>query len=532
MGINHKTATSAAPIGGLNVADSFVNMPPTDATSMQNFFTQPYGCELRKGYVRHATGLGGPVESLVEHITARESSGAKLFAFANGNMYDVTLPGDQTRVPVVSGLGNNRWYHIGIANASGYNVVAYNGVNDGIWIHDNHTVTRITAAINPSAPVAGEIAGVLPSNLIGGCMHQKRMWLVQKESTKAWYLDPEAITGQAYLFDFGAVFSRGGKLMTLASWTLDSGNGPDDILVAISSVGEMAIYQGINPANVATWQLQGVFYTGAPMGRRCAEAYAGDLLILTQFGLLSMNEAVKTGDPTSGQGNQYLSKKIQYLLSTLANDLPNEYGWQVVSWPDTNMIIVNVPLIGESGQLVQSTITQGWSQFTGMNAKSWVVAGRGLVFGDASGNVYRAWEGHTDGAIQSDSVTITEGEPIYGSAQTAFNYYGAATVVKHAKMVRPTFMNSATVAYVIQANPDFNFQVPLSNGAAAPVSSDSLWDSGLWDKAKWVGGTKTQKLWTSVTGVGSAFGIRIALESNQPVLWAAYDFIYEEGTGI
>jgi len=526
----HKTVTSASPIGGLNVSDPLVNMPQTDATVVRNWFSQPYGMEVRRGYVRHTDNLGGPVESLIEHLTS-QPTGNKIFAFANEEMFDVTDPGNQVRVPVVTGLTNSRWNHVGIANASGYNVAAYNGFDDGIWIHDNHTITRISLAVNPASPTANEIAGVDPKTLTGGCIHQKRMWLVQKDSTKAWYLEPEAVTGQAYEFDFGSVFTKGGRLRILASWTLDSGYGPDDLLVAVSSLGEIAIYSGVDPNSASTWQLKGVFYTGAPLSSRAVTSVAGDLLLLTQFGLLSMNAAIATSDTASAEGNQYLSQKIQYLISTLASDLRDQLGWDLVNWPDHNMILINVPMLAEAGQLAQSTITKGWSQWDNLDANCWMVAGPYLLFGGRDGSVYRAWEGYTDKAIQEDADTIIEGDPIAAEIQTAFNYFGGMSVVKHAKMVRPVFLNSSIVPYVIRANPDFNYTSPTATGAVNKPGH-ALWNRGIWGKDKWSGGLKTQKLWTSVSGIGTAFALRLALETEQPVLWAAYDFMYEEGSGI
>jgi hypothetical protein len=513
------------------VSDSLLTMQPTDATILRNFLTQPYGCEVRKGYVRHATGLGFPVETLIEHINAQSATPDKLFAFAGPQMFDVTDPGDQVRTPVLTGLSNARWYHIGVANASGYNVAAYNGADDGIWIHDNGTISRISLAVNPVAPTADEIAGVDPKKLIGGCLHQKRMWLIQKESAKAWYLAPEAITGQAYEFDFGSVFTRGGRLVMLASWTRDSGVGPDDLFVAISSVGEIAIYSGTDPSSASTWQLKGVFYTGSPLSRRAVTTVAGDLLVLTQYGLLSMNAAMNTSDFTSASSDSYLSNKIQYLVSVLASELQGEFGWDLVGWPDTNLILVNVPLVGQAGQLVQSTITKGWSQWDNMDAECWCVVGHKLFFGGFDGSVYRAWEGYTDGAIQSDADTITKGTPIVAQLQTAFNYYGALTTVKHAKMARPVFMNSSKVPYRIRANPDFDYTEPQASGATLKPA-EALWNRDKWNAAEWSGGVQTQKLWTFVSGIGAGFALRLYLEVEQPVLLAAYDFIYEDGRNI
>jgi hypothetical protein len=527
----HKTMTSPAPIGGLNVMDSLAAMKPTDATVLRNFFTQPYGCMIRKGTVKHAQLDNAPVETVVEHISSASVNSAKLFAFANGKMYDITLPGQQARTPVVSGLLNSRWEHIGMTNAAGVNTVLYNGVDNGIWIQNSGAISRITAAVNPGAPGFGEISGVDPKNLIGGCIHQKRMWLVQKDSTKAWYLDPEAITGVATQFDFGPLLSRGGYLAAVGTWTLDSGVGPDDLFVAISSVGQIVIYSGTDPSSVATWQLRGTFDTGAPLGRRFIANVAGDLLLMTQYGLLSMNAAIATSDTADAMSDAYLSQKIQYLLSQLASQRSNFFGWDLVSWPDSNMILINIPLVGKSGQFVQSTITKGWAQWDGINAMAWCVADHQLFYGDAIGGVYRAWEGYVDNAEQAENGAITGGTAIFAEAQTAFNYMGALSTIKHAKMVRPIFINSSSVPYAIRANADFDFSKQLSNGAL-PADKGDLWGVGLWGTARWSGGQITQKLWSAVGGIGSAFAINIAMQSEQQVLWAAYDFMYEDGTGI
>ena len=548
----HKTVTYPAPIGGLNVQDSLVAMPATDATVMSNFFSQPYGLQVRLGNVRFAAGLGGSVDTLVSHRTAKPTMPTKIFAFAANNMFDVTDPGSSiTRVPltVPGGITSSKWEAIGISNASGYNTMLYARDNDPIRIDDAGNLVRITYAAG--VPGANEIAGVNPNRLIGGCIHQKRMWLIQQDTTKAWYLDPEAISGQAYGFDFGAVFTKGGYLVSLASWTRDSGIGPDDMLVAISSLGEIAIYSGPDPSSVTTFQLKGVFYTGSPLSPRAVATVAGDLLILTQFGLLSMNTAMETSDTIDAMSSAYLSQKIQYLLSNLAMRMPHDFGWDLVHWPDNNMILINVPLGADleltpqstlladepndpysgSGQLVQSTITKGWCPWDNQDAISWIVSDHTLIYGDKSGNVWRAWEGHTDGADQVDATTLNDGEPIEAQCQTAFNFLGNLSSVKHAKLVRPTFIGSSKVPYTIRVNPDFDYVSPFAPGAYAQ-GSDSLWNHGKWNTAKWKGSVQTQKLWTAVSGIGAAFAVRLLFKTAVPVLWAAYDLMYEDGRNI
>jgi hypothetical protein len=42
-----------------------------------------------------------------------------------------------------------------------------------------------------------------------------------------------------------------------------------DYLVLITSEGEVAIFNGYDPSNAATWALVGVFNMGKPMSKRC-----------------------------------------------------------------------------------------------------------------------------------------------------------------------------------------------------------------------------------------------------------------------
>jgi hypothetical protein len=161
------------------------------------------------------------------------------------------------------------------------------------------------------------------------------------------------------------------------------------------------------------------------------------------------------------------------------------------------------------------------------------VGGAGSVFGDRDGSVWRALEGYTDGAIQSDVTTITQGLPVEAEAQTSFNFFQSLSVVKHAKMVRPTFTGGQDIPYALMVNPDFDFTAASLPGATE-AAKGAIWGAGLWGTAEWAGSTlaNTQHVWSGVAGVGSAFALRLAFYANRPVLWAAFDIMYEEGHGI
>jgi hypothetical protein len=243
-----QVVTRPAPIKGINAYDSIIAMSEGFALILRNLFAQPYGVQVRKGYVRHCEGLDGPVETVMSH----NKGTPKLYAFSQGTsnatLYDVTTA---NAAPIVKDatLTNARWQHINFPNVAGVNLVAVNGADDLLWIKPDNTIQMVSAGDG----TANTIGGVDPKKLIHVYSHQKRLWFVEKDTTSGWYLPPDQIFGVAKQFDFGPNWTRGGYLTQIITWTIDDGNGADDHLAAISSEGEISIYQGVDPDNVDTW---------------------------------------------------------------------------------------------------------------------------------------------------------------------------------------------------------------------------------------------------------------------------------------
>ena len=215
-------------------------------------------------------------------------------------------------------------------------VIALNGADPGF----------IGAVDGYHELVAGDgtnytISGVDPKDLVQPIAHQHRLWFVEKDSTNAWYLPPEQVFGVAKFFDFGGNFNRGGFLQALVTYTVDSGYGPNDYLAAVSSAGEVSLYQGIDPNDPAEWKLIGVFYAGATFTRRCWTKFGGDFALLTQYGMVTMNSILKPADDSVL--NNALSLKIQYLISEVVTEGLYRPGWEVLTYPAANMMIINVP---------------------------------------------------------------------------------------------------------------------------------------------------------------------------------------------
>jgi len=512
------STTVQAPTGGLNVYSPISNMPESDAVIMRNFFPEPFGCRLRKGYKEHAIGLTGDVCTLMRY-SGRDGT-VKLFAVDQVGIFDVTDPGDYSAATPEASSANPWWQYTNMANAGGTFLIALNGVNDGfVWAADGYHALVIGDGVAPYT-----IKGVDPKVLVQPIAHQHRLWFVEKDTTNAWYLPPEQVFGEAKFFDFGGNFNRGGYLQALVTYTVDSGYGPNDYLAAVSSAGEVSLYQGIDPDDPTQWKLIGVFYCGATFTRRCWTKFGGDFALLTQYGMVTMNSILKPD--TDSVLNNALSLKIQYLISEVVTEGSYRPGWAVLTYPAANMLIINVPGIipEQTFQLVYNTLTKAWGQFTGMAANCWQTIFDSLAFG-GNGKVYRAWEGSLDNV----PLSATGGDLIQGECQQAFSYFGLPGANKHFKMFRPTFLFSGKFDYRAGANMNFDFATQPPP-AAFNTSNFGVWNTSLWDEGDvWSGGSQSDKQWVSIIGIGYAAAIRLAVKSGSELTWVSTDWLMEKG---
>jgi hypothetical protein len=517
-----KPTTRPAPVKGLNAYDSIVAMPEGYALVLRNLYAQPYGCQVRRGFHKHVGGLNGPVESLASHNT---SQGSKLYAFvqdsSDAKLYDVTVQNVATQK--LAGLTNARWQHINIANAAGTHMVAVNGADNMVWVQPNGNIIQVAAGDG----TGNTISGIDPKALIHVYAHQKRLWFVEKNSTRGWYLPPDQITGIAKSFDFGGLWSRGGYLSQIITWTVDDGEGADDHLLAISSEGQVAVYKGTDPDGADTWGLAGVYLAGSPAGRRAATRYGGDVLFLTQFGAVYMSDLLKSTKVNPSQDNT--ARNVQQLISGAISLTGQLFGWQPFIFPGENMLIVNAPATTTTAyQLVMNDITKAWSEFIGYQAQCWELHQQQAFYG-SFGAVYRAWEGTTDGSYVDGEGNYITGADIRAEAQTTFSYFDSFGQQKHFKMARPTIISRGAFSLSFAVNADFTFDSPLAP-AAFLLPKLGMWDESKWDEAVWEGGLNTFKSWQSVSApMGTAASFRLLMTSSQETYWPSIDWLYELG---
>jgi len=503
------SATSIpAPVSGLNDRDSIADMKPSEAVIMDNWWPYPSYLAIRKGSANHVTGLPATVETLVEYLPT--TGGSTLFAAAGTAIYNVTTAG-AVGAAVQTGLSNARWENAQITTPGGSFLYLVNGVDKPrLW--DGTAWTSVDGASTPA------ITGVTTTLLAHAQLFKNRLFFVEKNSMRVWYLPVNSIGGAASQLDLGSVFRLGGFIQAAYTWTIDAGSGSDDHLVVLSSNGEVAVYSGADPSSATDWRLIGVFTLGRPLGRRCAVKFGGDLAINCMEGVYPLGKGLLSA---SVDRRVALTDKIQNSVSEAANSYANNYGWQICQYPDNNMLILNVPAgNGVNYQYAQNTITGAWTKLTGWNASVWLNAATGLYYGD-NNSIKKAWVGNLD--VSS---------PIVADILPAFGYFGSKAYNKYFTMVRPYFQSTGTPSILYGLNNDFVPSAPVGALAYTPPTG-MFWGSMIWGQMVWGGSLTTLTAWQTVGSVCNAASVRLKVQNNgSEVRYTNTDFLYQKGTSV
>jgi hypothetical protein len=375
------------------------------------------------------------------------------------------------------------------------------------------TATSVTGAYTTIG-----ITGVNSNTFIGVNLFKNRLYFTQKDTLACWYLPVDSIAGAASPLYFGGIARNAGFLQAMGTWTLDAGQGADDYAVFVTSMGEVIVYNGTDPDNADTWQLKGVWQLGQTFSRRCFYKFAGDLLLLTQDGLVPLASALQSSrlDPRVN-----LTDKIYFAVSQAATLYRDLFGWQINYFASSNMLILSIPTSTGMEQFVMHNITKAWGRFTGIQGYCWEVSGEAEMHFGGDGYVGLFYDGYSD-----------NGSNITATAQQAYSYFESAGQLKRFMMVRPILQSTGGVPNVVCGlSVDFDTQSQLGQVQFNPSTlSDGTWDASRWDQANWSGGLITTKVWQGVTGLGFAGSINLNVASrNIELHWASTDYVMERG---
>ncbi|MDQ0084585.1 hypothetical protein J2W35_004954 [Variovorax boronicumulans] len=492
-----RTASFPAPIGGLNARDPLAAMKPTDAVILENWWPGPSSVEVRKGWTQWSTGYVNPVQTLMRY--APTSGAYKLFAAAGGSIFDATALGP-VGAAVVTGLSSAQWQHTNIITPGG----------SFLWMVNGADTAQMYNGAAWSVPA---VTGVSTNNIINLNVFGNRLFMVEKNTLKVWYLPVQSIAGAATAFDLSTIFGRGGYLMAMGTWSVDAGNGMNDLAVFVSSEGEVAIYQGADPAS---WTKQGVYLVGRPIGRKCLTKVAGDCLLLCEDGLYPLSRALQS---STIDRSIAVTDKIQKLIADATTTYSANYGWQTTLFPDANQLWINVPSNNLNNyQFVQNTISGSWTKFTNMNAMCWEVTGQSIFFGTTNA-VCKAWNGQFDNTAQ-----------IQADALCAYQNFRAQAATKFFTMVRPSLTadGNPSILYGL----DLDFLDRPADGALSyiPPTASMVWGTMVWGSMIWGGSLQQIGSWETVGGTGYYAALRLTVQANgSQVIWNATDYVYQVG---
>jgi hypothetical protein len=379
------------------------------------------------------------------------------------------------------------------------------------------TAPAADATVVGSYVVVHGITGVDSSLFININVFKERLFYVEKNSMNVWYLNTKAVSGAASKLDFGSVAKMGGYIQAMGTWTIDAGQGVDDYAVFVTNMGEVIVYEGTDPSDVTKWALRGVWQLGATFTRRCFTKFGGDLLLITQEGLVPLASALQSSrlDPRVN-----LTDKIYGAFAQATSLYSSNFGWEIQYFAKANMLIVNIPTNTGFEQYVMNNITKSWGRFTGVQATNFEIHNDNLYFG-GNGFVGKFWDTYAD-----------NGNVINATVQQAYNYFESRGQNKRFTLVRPIFLTDNGLPSVFCAiNTDFDTQSQLGQVSFNPSAlSVGLWDVGTWDNNFWGGTLAVNKDWQGVSGIGYCASISLNVASKGiEVHWASTDFVMERG---
>jgi len=483
-----------APINGWVISENLATPMEASAKVLDNWTPTTSGIAVRGGHRLQAT-----LDAAVTHLANYTGTSEALFACTAAKIFDVTAPASATVTPTASVTGQTGGdYSTAMFNIVGTDYLYFVNGRDDAQLYNGSAFATINAA---SSPIS--ITGVDTADLSHVSVYAERLFFVEKNAIRAWYLPVASLGGAANSFSLGGVFRKGGKLLFISSLSGDSGEGMDDRIVFVSDEGEAAIYQGTDPAVAANWSLMGVYDIPKPLGKNSHIRAGGDLLIGTEAGIIPLTSAIQ--QDIAAVAGAAVSRNISSYWQDKASRISGD--WDMVKTLSNNLMIIAQPDDPDLASLVVNLQTGAWARWTGIETQCLGMYDDDAYCGDGNGRIY-----------QMDSTGSDNGAAYTARYLGSFDPMGAPGMTKTVINARPVFEASSTFF------PKLVFAADFDETASSPPASPSVevsdgWDTGLWDAALWDGGKITTSIvseWISqgATGIYLAPELQVSSDSD------------------
>ena len=536
MAASQKQIRYPVPIGGINTRDSVMTLGPEYGYIVNNMLARPTGLEVRRGYrewLPKDFSFFDEVRTLM-YFAGPGDFGNKLFACpaaVDSPIYDISTPNLPPGAPFVAGVGAFRPGEFSWTNTTtpfnAFLCTVLRGV--GYFTYTpSEGWKQIEDGTDP-----GKIEfepGVTTANMMFIFTYKNRLWFLEEDAARAWYLDTNQITGKAEPLVLGKFLKHGGGLAFACDWTYDAGSGMDDNLIFVGGNGDMLIYEGSDPES--DFRIKGQWYIGrVPPGRRGWSQYGGDTVIITEYGIVSVSDMV-SGRITNPQDQSTVGSKYNPTIARFVSDNINNYYWQITSHPNEELLYITAPALDPDFNtqvgFSMSHFSKAWATHNNIPTFCLVVYQGLLYTGSRDGKVYLMFSGDKDGASYDGTVAGTE---VTGTFQTAFNDMGSPTMNKRASRVRLLGISDGKPSFLAYIRSEYNFTLGVA-ATPNPPTAGSLWDVGLWDEATWQSRTATLKKWFGVSGFGKKLAVQISVRAAGKTLLTDYEVTFTEGIGL
>lgn len=441
--------------GGWNARDAQNQMKPGDAIIYDNVQFKNGTDTVRRGYRKF---LNAGADMLFAH---HQINNDRLLANKSGVLY------------VYDNEGTLKYTHT--PSPAWLNMMACTFTDGAGVVHKFITNNESTVYDYKCVNGTDSISAVSFTGTDGAILqfpfaYKNRLYFIEKDTCRAWYSEPQSISGALTSFNVGPFFKNGGHLIALGSWTQDGGDGTDDQLVLFSSQGECLVYSGLSPNDTNGWNLVGRYEIPKIFNYKSVAQIKGDLILATTTGVYPLS-GVLSALNASGVA---LSDKIN---NAFLDRNASNTGWKIIYNPNDNEIMINSPS-SEPGLMFETLVWNAenntWSRYLGHNMTDMCVWNDGLYFCRDDG-IYRANVGYTD-----------DGYPIKFQIQPAYSHFG---VLQRKQIMRANLhVHTSTLDELHKVIwTDFRQNGKTIMYRDQPENpGDAVWDSGLWNSSTWV----------------------------------------------
>lgn len=478
----------AAPTAGLNLRDPVTALTDRDALILDNMIPKQGNVVLRNGFRSHQDSL----PDFVETTASYNANGIeKLLSFSGNTIYDTTAL-NGTPALLKSGLGTSRWQSEMISDR----LVLFSGADTPL-VYNGSTIVDST--------ISG--SGLTASELIGAHVHKNRLFAWTGNDQSFWYGGTNAFQGTFNQFDLGFTGSFGGKLMSMQTWSRDTGSGLDDLAVFFMSSGEIFVYQGSDPGDANNWSIVQRYRSAEPIAIRGFAQVSGDIIYLTNNDIKSVSNLLNSNDESK-------SKIIQAIQDGFAV-YSNNYGWEVNFSPTYGQVYITIPEIPGSRytHYVLNTETNGFSRFLGINGHAFTEHVGRLYFGGAN-KIFEMNSGLSD-----------DGSDINFDVVTGSNFFNTPQIKN---VTKATLVFNSIAPITVQAGINYDYDRGVFGSGQAGGTIGTNWDEGDWDNFDWASPDVVQRFIYTPVGSGSAVGHSVrGATKNQDFKWYRTDLIYK-----